>query len=362
MTLPVNRLLSLSLLPKRLISKSSKICGSRELPNQSRKQYDYNSFTARNNNGNYKRSSSSSLQQQQQQQQQRQQKYQRQSRNGFDLQKILEKGSEKVQDAFISVLSKISQASPNYQVETVTPSGLVKVHLQEILKDLNLSNEGIQLIQRNSSSDRGGRSLILPLVKKCKTEEMIRSYNEELASRKELELLNLGSRKTIKMLDQKLKAKQKQSMEKTIFITWGISLRDLKLQKFNELKTRLSKGEKLNLYIVYDKRKMNLKVDEIYKDKESLDLEMKRRELVKSSVESLLDEEDLDWKWNCEGSLRTKLVYNISAANVPEKQKNTPKAVNTSSEKKTNKIENKSRKEKVNEEDLDALYSIKIED
>ena len=56
-------------------------------------------------------------------------------------------------------------------------------------------------------------------------------YNDLLAKSKQIELLEIGSVKTLKTLEIKLKQEQKKSATKEFQLKWSISINDLKIKK-----------------------------------------------------------------------------------------------------------------------------------
>ncbi|CAK9439129.1 uncharacterized protein LODBEIA_P33530 [Lodderomyces beijingensis] len=289
-------------------------------------------------------------------------------RDELHLEQVLSRGTETAQAALKLILSRISEQSPDFTVETITPGkGVTTCKIHTILSQLDLSKEGIQVTHRPN--------VAFPLVKSCPVSHMMRAYQEERSATKELELLKAGSFKTIKSIENKLKAKQKQSKEKSVYVSWGININDLRGQKFQEIQRRIEdKGEKLSLYIVHDKSKPNLHVSAVYRDPQTLELEMKRRNMVVDVVESLIGDEVLGWKWSREGTIETKLVYSIvpnpavvAARASTKKEAKAAKLAKAEEKKSKSKYNNGgglplSNKKTTSEEDLDALYSMKIED
>ncbi|KAI5961001.1 AIM23 [Candida pseudojiufengensis] len=286
----------------------------------------------------------------------------------FDLQKVLEKGSESSQNAIKSILTKLYNLNTNYEVEIITETGLKKCKIQEILADLNLQKQGIQLILRDNNQ--------LPIIKFIKIQEMLKNYNDELAESKELELLKIGSIKTIKSLDNKLKLKQKQSMDKNFLIKWSISINDLINQKFNELIKTLKKHQKLNLFIISNKSisfNNNPNITNLIKDNDQLSLEIKKRQLIKDKIENYLiklsEDSNVKCKWNLiDGDINTRLHYNISCINQSSIESNSKEKIDVTPEVKPVKIKKaqtqtqEKAKSKIDEDELDSLYSFKIED
>ena len=77
----------------------------------------------------------------------------------------------------------------------------------------------------------------LPLIKIITVRDMINQYSTYLNNLKQLELIKLGSSKTLKTLDIKLKLEQK-STTKEILMKWSINNNDFKLQKLMKLKIK----------------------------------------------------------------------------------------------------------------------------
>lgn len=276
------------------------------------------------------------------------------SSNQFNLQKILDTGSESAQNALKSILARIHQLQPlNQQVQYVSPTqGLITCSIQQVLADLDLSTQGLQLIERevvtNTNPPAGTSSSpsVIPLIKKIKIQEMLKAYNDELAEAKELELLTMGSKKTIKALDNKLRAKQKKSSEKQIMIKWSISSNDLTNQKQVEIENRLKKEKtKIVIYLIHNKKSPNLKITDIYRANnadpdvnEMMEIELKKRHKVKDTLEDILN--SLECKWTKEGDVESKVAYSISPITttttsgasekekVSETQQQAPKRIN----------------------------------
>ncbi|KAI5948702.1 AIM23 [Candida theae] len=378
---------------KRLIATTTKLCSSNNSSN------NYNTFISKTSNTESKPSSSNRFQEHYSHRNnryrpvrnnhshhnRRDKPLKTHTNDTFDLQKIFNTGSETAQNALKSILSRIHQLQPlNQQVQYVSPTqGLITCSIQQVLEGLDLSIHGLQLIEREASNNNNNKHSSasasasttgsIPLIKRIKIQEMLKSYNDELAEAKELELLTMGSKKTIKALDNKLRAKQKKSSEKQIMIKWSISLNDLTNQKKVEIDNRLRKEKsKIVIYLIHNKKSPNLKITDIFRNNNSdesvdemMEIELKRRDKVKSSLEEILN--SLDCKWTMEGDVESKVVYSITpTASSPVKEtveKSQVDEVAKSQKKKkprTNEVKSKSKAE--DEEDLDALYSFKIED
>ncbi|CAX43042.1 uncharacterized protein yjl131c homologue, putative [Candida dubliniensis CD36] len=334
----------------------------------------------------------------QQQYQQRKQPY------IIDPRKIkFNNGTESARNAIEEIINRIYKLQKNYQIQLITNSGLKNYHLSEILQNLDLSINGLQLIDKSTSTtttttttttNNGGNEL--PLIKIITVREMINQYSTYLNNLKQLELIKLGSLKTLKTLDIKLKLEQKKSTTKEILIKWSINNNDFKLQKTNEIKKLIGNGnggKNFLINMVYNKRNINKSIDTIYKyqckgdeieEKNLIEIELQRRQLLINNLQSLLTE--LNCKWIIEGDINTKMTFNVTpsisqSTTTTTTQEQEQEDYNDIEEKKLNRTERKKRKSqqqqqqqqqqqsKTNttkkdedEEDLDALYSFKIED
>ena len=170
----------------------------------------------------------------------------------------------------------------------------------------------------------------------------------------------------MKTLEIKLKQEQKKSTTKEFQLKWNISINDLKNQKKLEIQKVIqnSKSQKSFLInVVYNKSNPGRLIDTIFKDEEDLEIEFKKRELLKK----ILEEEilnDLDCKWSVEGDLKTKLVYQVTPKQIQqETNKSVDKEEQPKKEKKKKQLHTQAKpKSKTSEEDLDDLYLFKIED
>ena len=321
-------------------------------------------------------------------------------RDLYELQEILESSTESTRDAIRSLLNQLVDIAPDRFVNLVTDQGLKETDIKFVIKNLDLKKEGISIhsssrkadSKTEDGADKGASTKPqLPIVRIRPIRDMIQAYSEEKAKLKELELISMGSKKALRQMDKKLKTAQKQSSEKSIQFTWGISMNDLKNQKFNELKNRLlgSKGSnKVNLYLIHDQRRADWSVYDIYKKDqlgEQVKLELKRRQLVKKTVEEMLNNEELGWTWTSEGDVETKLVYSItkkpttggtnSTSTIKQTDKNRDGTIRDKKKEKLGSAVSASislqqaepkppakEKKKLTDEDLDALYSFKIDD
>ncbi|KGU10971.1 hypothetical protein MEY_02972 [Candida albicans 19F] len=355
--------------------------------------------------------------QQQQQQQQQQRKPQQHQQYIIDPRKIkFDNGTESARNAIEEIINRVYQLQRNYQIQLITDSGLKKCHLSEILQKLDLSINGLQLIDKSTTTTATTTTTTtntsdedLPLIKIITVRDMINQYSTYLNNLKQLELIKLGSSKTLKTLDIKLKLEQKKSTTKEILMKWSINNNDFKLQKTNEIKKLINNnggnGKSFLINMVYNKRNTNKPIDTIFKrrsnteedEQELIEIELQRRQLLIENLQSLLTE--LNCKWTIEGDINTKMTFNVT----PKGQPTTIEPSTTTNivdeevedynnnnndddgdcdEKKMNRTERKKRKSEqqkqkqkqkqqsktntnsntAKEEDLDALYSFKIED
>lgn len=145
------------------------------------------------------------------QQQQHQQQHQQYI---IDPRKIkFDNGTELARNAIEEIINRVYQLQRNYQIQLITDSGLKKCHLSEILQKLDLSINGLQLIDKSTTTTNTSDE-DLPLIKIITVRDMINQYSTYLNNLKQLELIKLGSSKTLKTLDIKLKLEQKNPLPK----------------------------------------------------------------------------------------------------------------------------------------------------
>ncbi|RLV90249.1 Altered inheritance of mitochondria protein 23 mitochondrial [Spathaspora sp. JA1] len=286
------------------------------------------------------------------------------SRNN-QLKFYISSASESAQAAIREIILRVQEISPDFQVRYLNAdSNRIEIsHLARVVNSLDLAKSGITCIEFEDE---------LPLIKLCKIEVMLKGYGDKLAKIKEEELLAMGSTKTQHAIRSRAKAASKRSAEKVVSFRWGINIGDLANQKKSEIMKRLSKGENLSIKFQtnttkgYDSDASHL--SHTYRDKESYELELKKRELVKQTIESILAE--LPCTWTFEGNIETKCAYKLIANKMalPVEKKEQTKATEEKEQvKKPNlaqklEVKHQERKDQKSEEDLDALYSFKIED
>ena len=259
-------------------------------------------------------------------------KYQQQQHQQYiiDPRKIkFDNGTELARNAIEEIINRVYQLQRNYQIQLITDSGLKKCHLSEILQKLDLSINGLQLIDKSTTTTATTTTTTtntsdedLPLIKIITVRDMINQYSTYLNNLKQLELIKLGSSKTLKTLDIKLKLEQKKSTTKEILMKWSINNNDFKLQKTNEIKKLINNnggnGKSFLINMVYNKRNTNKPIDTIFKrrsnteedEQELIEIELQRRQLLIENLQSLLTE--LNCKWTIEGDINTKMTFNVT--------------------------------------------------
>ncbi|CAI5758551.1 unnamed protein product [Candida verbasci] len=245
-------------------------------------------------------------------------------------------GTEQAQTSIKQIISKL----PN-QVEVVNKNTISKSSLLEVLKSINLSQQGLKILETSKIK-------IVPVL------EMVQSYRDELAKLKEAELIKSGSFKAMKSMKMKLDKERKKSSDKFIDINFKISINDLKTQKRKEIERALEKWDKFHIYINDKLKKMS---------DEEMEVEIKRKEMIKEKFELILNE--LQCKWELEGQNERSISYSV-ISNVQKKKQDTTINANSNKEdsRREKKINNGEKKVKksVSEDELDNLYSFKIED
>lgn len=333
---------------------------------QNGKNYDNNndnkSYNARNNNrthnnGNYNNKN----------------KYNNNNNNRRKLARFeFNTGSLQAQNALKSIITKVHSYDSTYKVKYLDPDTkkIRNIHLVDVVNHLDLTVNGIIMIAPKDAGE-------LPLIKHISTADMLKNYNDELAALKEQELISKGSFTMQKILQNRLKVEKKKSAIKALNMQWSISIGDLKNQKKSEIESRLLRGENFNIYVKAKNNRYN-NIDDLdlpegeqlsnditknnkFRDEDELTLELKKRGMVLTSLQEILDE--LPCQYDIKGRVETSLLIPLVSTAKPADEvktcevKKSPKA-----EKAKQRQEKQQAAKKVSEEDLDALYLFKIED
>ncbi|KAM9890298.1 hypothetical protein OXX79_011531 [Metschnikowia pulcherrima] len=286
-------------------------------------------------------------------------------------------GSERAQTALKSLIMKVKDKSSNYDVHYVDPHSkeFLTVSLESLVNKLDLRKEGIRVLPPQADG--------LPIIRVIPVSEMLESYVDELAAIKQQELLDMGSARALKAASMRAQAERKKSATKILTVSWSISVSDLQNQKRNEIEKRLNKDGKLVVFIgekssLSSARSIAEKEDALAKqlktsntnwermDEDEHALEMKRREMIFGKLDEVLQE--LDCKWEISGSLDARMMIKISSNNKTNTNNEKKDAELSPKElkrlRKLEKAREKSQQKasKLAEDDIDSLYSLKIED
>lgn len=282
-------------------------------------------------------------------------------------------GSEKAKDALKDLIKRVHGYGTNYQVNLVDPQSnkLKKTHLVEVANSTDLSSDGFLVVGPLSPGE-------LPLVKVIKVQEMLKDYSNRLALAKEQELLQLGSYVAKRVINKRMQAEKKKSATKMLALSWSISVSDLMHQKKNEIMKRATNNEKFVVFVgekesLYGARNSVEKEDGLASqlgtsrtkwdrmDEDQLAIEMKKREMIFGKLEELLVE--CECKYEVSGTLDARMMLNVSpkpsTAKADEKGPEVT-ARELKRERKAARSKAEPPKKKVDEDDLDSLYLIKI--
>ncbi|KAK6205171.1 mitochondrial translation initiation factor-domain-containing protein [Scheffersomyces amazonensis] len=287
-------------------------------------------------------------------------------------------GSEFSQSALKDLIRKVEELETKYVVNYLNPDSnqIQEKHLEEITNKLNLEEEGLLLIVKEND---------LPLVRHIKVVDMVKSYSEELAQKKQQELLESGNSAALRAAHQRMKQEHKKSAEKSVTLYFSISVSDLVNQKKREMTKFIESGTKFIIYLTmkrpyFSSKKSSTEVDsesgsKTYDirnaakfrddtgevDEDLFDIELAKRQLILDNLVKVLDE--FGCTYNIEGAIHNRMKIDVTPKEVPKEAQQRPQA--SSSKKVKEKKEKRSKepaKTKKSEEDLDALYSFKIED
>ncbi|KAK6459407.1 altered inheritance of mitochondria protein 23, mitochondrial [Scheffersomyces xylosifermentans] len=288
-------------------------------------------------------------------------------------------GSDQAQAALKAIIAKVHACNTNYKCKFIDQAtGLVKEsNLVDVANNSDLREFGLHLLP--------GKEGELPTIKKVTTREMLKAYSDELAAEREKALLESGSVAAQRALNSRLKAERKKSAAKVVTIYWNISLGDLKNQKKTELSNRLCKGEVFTIYMRKKGREIATPTEDedgaevmhvqdirrsLAHDEDALNIELQRRELITETLLSVLDE--LPCTYTVEGQKENKLSITVTPK--PEAMEKvtasgsceellSPKELKKQRQlqKQKEREEELKRKKQEKEDNLDSLYSFKIE-
>ncbi|CAN3365053.1 hypothetical protein DICA1_C04126 [Diutina catenulata] len=248
-------------------------------------------------------------------------------------------GTEQQKEALKWIVGRVHELKTEYKVDFLEQGQIKRRDFVGIANSVDLKQNGVQLIVKDG----------FPLIKLVKPEEMLRTYSDHLAAVREQELLQQGNSKMLKIVQNRMKQERKKSAQKQVTMKWSISVSDLKAQKRNELVSRVEKGEP---FIVELSSRRN---QEAY-DEEAWVIELKKRELVFDTLEGILTELPCSFEFD-QGTLEGKLSLKVAPTQQPKQAKKVEEAP-----KKQKKVKSAKPVQKKQEEDLDAMYSFKLED
>ncbi|RCK58236.1 Altered inheritance of mitochondria protein 23, mitochondrial [Candida viswanathii] len=273
----------------------------------------------------------------------------------------LTNASDTKASAIKHIIKQVGELSPSFEVEQITDRGLVPMHLSDIIKGLDLDQDGIKLRERLGSDG-------VPLIQVVPVREMTAEFRKYLNTVREQELVAMGNPKMLKTMELRQKRMKKLSEYKEVEIRWGISVRDLREQKKKEIQRIFASDKKKQFYITLLHFKMPddpwANEREKRKDPEQYALKVKRNKAVQLIVEEEILNE-LNCRWTVEGDPEMRLMYTVSKKDpTPEELEAEKQAAAEKEAKKKKKKQPKQTKAKQNlsEESLDDLYLFKIED
>ncbi|XBA50717.1 hypothetical protein SBP28_005300 [Candidozyma auris] len=287
-----------------------------------------------------------------------------------------ESGSDQAKLAVKDLIKQVQAMSPTYKVQVHDPEtrGLTVTNFADIVNSTDFSSEGLSLLP--PSRGRPGQPSY-PIIKKVKIQEMLTQFSETLAARKQQELLEMGSSAAMRSMTQRQQAERKKSSLKIVPLSWSISIQDLCNQKYNEIARRVKKQDKFFVYLgdknsLQDSKKATEKerlmgsltgTSTIRKQAEdSLEVELRKRERVVEKVREILAE--LDCPYEESGSVDTRAAFHCSPKKiqVPQTSGEMTEKEQKKQKRAAKEKDKDQQKSKVVTDDLDSLYSFKIED
>lgn len=284
-------------------------------------------------------------------------------------------GTDQAQAAVKDLITRVHKYDTQYRVQFLDPNTnkIRPMHFVDVVNGTNFATEGLLVV--------GPKEGELPLVRVNKVPDMIRDYTNKLAGIKERELLELGSHTAKRAVSMRAQAEKKKSATKVLTLAWNISVSDLLNQKKNEIFKRVKKEENFVIFVgekgsLHNARRLAEKEDGFLKllgtlvtvvetdAEEELTIEQRRREMILERLKEILAE--MECKYEVTGGVDTRLALactpKVGGKNkvvqtddpelLPKELKRLKKAA-----RQKERVETK----KIDEDDLDSLYQLKIE-
>lgn len=290
-------------------------------------------------------------------------------------------GSEQARAVLKSVLSKARDYDSSLRVRFLDPETkkISTGNLVDVSNSLDLNFNGLMVLPPSED-------LSHPMVKVIPVASMLKAFADQLAARKERELLEMGSVSAKRAVKQRLKVEKKKLATKFLSISWKISLGDLKNQKRDEILRRLAKQEKFTISITGKRTKLvvienddtgeygdsedvdvvspdSIRFSKEFADEQDLHIELMRRENLKDGLCQILDEQHCTYE--VEGNTETRLMIRVSPKEAIKSAGLSPKQNQDMFSTKDLRRQRRAEKQKTSStaktQDLDLLYSMKIE-
>ncbi|KAK6463882.1 mitochondrial translation initiation factor-domain-containing protein [Scheffersomyces coipomensis] len=309
----------------------------------------------------------------------------RQSQQRQQPQFVFESGSRQAISALKSLIEKVAALQTNFKVRYLNPfqNRIDVLHLSRISNTLELDKYGLSLVQNDGEE--------FPLIKRIDVVDMVKAYSDELAALKEKELIEAGSRAAQKAVQARNKILKKKSAKKEYAISFNISIGDLITQKKREIINLINKGQPFNLTLASKTRLhrdpnaksttteggeeeesqsvYDIRQSREFREEDALEVEYARRSMIYEQVIEYLDESPVTY--TATGSMYNKFIISVTPKEESSSNNQVKKSKKDDNNEKDLKKQKKLLKQKEreqekiqsskSEDDLDALYSIKID-
>ena len=152
-------------------------------------------------------------------------------------------GTERAQEAANDTIQRVFRLNSKGTINIFdnTTKQIEPSNIKSYAKGLDLDTHGLSIVDVETVSPE----LRVPLVKIVDSKTALKRYSDEIARRKEEELIEKG---VIRKRNTDTSSRTDASL-KHVKLTWKVQEDDLLNQKAREIETQLTRGNKLNIYI-----------------------------------------------------------------------------------------------------------------
>lgn len=154
-------------------------------------------------------------------------------------------GNERDKEAANFIMSKVMRMNKSGTIHVINPESnkIEETSIRKFAKGVNLSESGFSIADFKQINEHAQ----IPLVKLVDRKTALKRYSDEIAKRKQAELVSMGLMKKAQVNTND--TERAEDLVKQIKISWQIKLDDLTKQKAHEIVSQLKRGFKVYLYL-----------------------------------------------------------------------------------------------------------------